>query len=102
MLIIEGSKEAFFDKDMVSGYWEEFSHGWFSSETKCESYSMAHKSTEQVTSIKRFLAMNSSTGKDLGKAQEAGGASAVESEGDDSEIEEDIMKQSERVTQLSK
>ena len=68
-------------------------------------YNMTHKDTEQMKSIKRFLAMNPSTGKHLDKAQETGGASADESEGDsdsdsDSEIEEDIMKQSERVTQF--
>ena len=65
--IVEATRESYYDKTFCSGYWEEFSHGWLSAETKAEAYNMSHKDTERVKGISRFMEMNTENGKHFDK-----------------------------------
>ena len=86
--IIEGTGESYFEKNVVSGYWEEFSHGWLTSETKCEAYNMSHNKTEHVKSIERFMAMNPSKGNHFNKVKVVE-AQESEDDEDDTKIEDE-------------
>ena len=87
--LIEGTGESYFEKNVVSGYWEEFSHGWLTSETKCEAYNMSHIKTEHVKSIERFMAMNPSKGNHFNKVKVL---DAHESEDDDDDTQNEDGK----------
>ena len=81
--VTEASQESYFENTVLIGYWEEFSHGWLSSEGKCEAYNMAHRKLETTKAIQRFLLMNKSVGKHFDKVE-------VRVEGCDEEEESDV------------
>ena len=88
--IVAASAESYFEKNVVSGYWEEFSHGWLSSETKCEAYNMSHKDTERVKNIERFLEMNPTTAKHFDK-QDANNPAFSDDNGDIEDDDENFI-----------
>ena len=68
--LIEATQETFFENSVILGYWQEFSHGWLSSEGKCEAFNQSHKKTEMTKSIKRFLKYHKNIGKHFDKVEE--------------------------------
>lgn len=87
--VVGASRESFFKKDVCSGYWEEFSHGWLSAETKAESYNMSFKDTENVARITKYLEFNPNQGSHFDKANKRGDKEQDGDEEDDNEDEEE-------------
>ena len=94
--LTEASHESFFDNSVISGYWEEFSHGWLSSEGKCEAYNQSHKETEMTKSIKRFLIFHKNIGKHFDKAE----AASVPNGGEEGQGEEKGGQEDEKASRM--
>ena len=87
--VVPGSRESYFEKNVCSGYWEEFSHGWLSAETKSEAYNMSFKDTENNASILRYFQMNPRQGGHFDKVNKSKKDEGEEDEDEDDDDDED-------------
>ena len=101
--LVAATTESYFERNVVSGYWEEFSHGWLSAESKSEAYNMSHKDTEHVKSIEIFFNMNPMSGKHFDKKNISNvyddDVDDVDDD-DNEEIDEDEEKKVKKVTRI--
>ena len=95
--MVEASRESFFEREVIEGYWEEFSHAWMSSEGKAEAFNMSHRKRDSTRGITRFLIMNPSVGKHFDKVANEG-----DDGGDGDEDGEDQDRASSRMFEMKR
>lgn len=107
--VIGATSESFFKRDVCSGYWEEFSHGWLSAETKTEAYNMTFKGTENVASILRYFQMNPNQGGHFDKNDKRARSEEEDNEDegkdeheDDNMDDDEVQNENENIEKVSR